>query len=183
MILTLFDKSNIFADDTTIDKTHPYPLAKDFWGIEVGKNFPAGATADILRSDQRNFFLTYYHVLDRNWTVGLNGGFRSLALADSSDKFAIFSLSNFAYRAVRLYHPLNLWVGGKWLYLMPVRDVSFPFKDYDEYQAEIGISASLMLTYVWSTDILITLRADRWRGTNTNRLHGYEVSMGSAFEL
>lgn len=160
-----------------------YELSEDFLGIELGQNFPTSATKDKLRTNRRNFFLSYYHLLHRGWAVGVNGGYRSFAVTNSDTKFALFSLSNFVYHIVPLYHPLQLWFGGKWLYLLPVKEETFPFEDYDEYNAEIGVSASMMLTYIWSKNFISTIRADRWRGTNTDRLHGYEVSIGSAWAL
>lgn len=137
--------------------------------------------AEKLNPDGRQLNVTYYHLLNKTWAVGVSTGFKAFKFKENNESFALFNISNYAYYMIRLSHPLYFWAGGRWLYLMPLKKPQFPFRRNDDFQNEIGIAASIILTYFTSTDLAFTFRMDRWRGTGTDNLHGIEVATGIAW--
>ncbi len=179
--LLIFQLTSISLAETDLDLQLPNAVDKDFLSLELTQNYPTSTMAGKLNPDSRQLHVTYYHLLNKTWAVGISAGFKSFKFKASNDSFALFNISNYAYYMIRLSHPLYLWAGGRWLYLMPIEKPQFPFRRNDDFQNEIGIAASLLLTYFTSDDLAFTFRVDRWRGTGTDNLHGIEVATGIAW--
>lgn len=183
-IFTLFllkNGASTCLASTDLELQLPGNFGEDFLSLELTQNYPTSTMAGTLKSDGRQLYLNYYHLLNRTWAVGVSGGFKAFNFKAENESFALFNLSNYAYYMIRLSHPLYLWAGGRWLYLMPLEKAVFPFQRNDNFQNEIGIAASLILTYFSTNNLALTFRVDRWRGTGTDKLHGIEVATGIAW--
>ncbi|MFW7382084.1 MAG: hypothetical protein ACOH5I_24980 [Oligoflexus sp.] len=146
-------------------------------------NFPSNAGLERFRPYQRTLGLTYSRVLNSEWVVGVSGHFKSMRRKDIDREFALLSFSNQAQYIVRLHHPLYLLFGGKWLYMVASQRARFPLVKDPDFETEIGAGLTASFAYILAEDWLLSFRLDRWRGTDTNRLHGFEVGLGLARSL
>lgn len=179
LIFMLSNYTSIFAETLDFSEDQAsIPFQKDYLIIEAISNFPVSQSLDYFRPFQRTFGLNYTHVLSREWIVGVSGQFKSMRRKDIDREFALLTFSNQAQYVVRLYHPAYLLVGGKWLYMVASQRARFPLVRDPDYETEIGAGLSATFAYILAEDWLLTLRLDRWRGTNTNRLHGFEAAIG-----
>lgn len=151
--------------------------------LEGTKNFPLQRSLERFTSYRRTLGLTYLHRLNEEWIFGIGFNFKSLRKFPEDKEFAFSSLYNLAQYVIRLYHPLYLWVGGKWLYMLPVQYARVPMVKDPEFQLEFGAAANFSLVYKATDKSLISFRVDRWRGTKTNRFHGFELALGFGYSI
>jgi hypothetical protein len=180
--LILFHSSS-FAETSEISNQPVNPFQSDYILVEALSNFPVGPALDRFRPYRRTPGVTYRHVLNRDWIVGVSLGFKSFRRKDIDREFALLSVSNQAQYVMRLYHPAYLLIGPKWLYLLASQRARFPLVRDPDYETEIGAGLTTSFAYIVGKEWLLTLRFDRWRGTKTNRLHGFEVALGLAKSL
>jgi len=171
--------TNSLADTAKFPGDQPVnPFQKEYLLVESIANFPISQSLENFRPYQRTLGITYTHVLGSEWIVGVSSQFKSMRRKDIDREFALLSFSNQAQYVIRLHHPFYLLVGGKWLYMVASQRARFPLIKDPNFETEIGAGLTASFNYILKEDWLLSLRLDRWRGTNTNRLHGFEVAMG-----
>ena len=67
--------------------------------------------------------------------------------------------------------------------MIPTQKSRFPVLKDPEFQTEIGISLSMVYLYVLNDKYTFLARLDRWRGTKTNKFHGFEAALGFQYHL
>jgi hypothetical protein len=167
------------------------PFDDAYWGFELTRNFPHARTKEKLTGGGWQPMGFYRYRLSTGWLLGAHAGFKELRLQEASasgveDGFSNLPVLSFGYeslRGVRIYHPLYLFGGGKLQYLLPATEMSFPVRRSDLYRPEFGVAAVGMIAVKPTGRWLMTLRADRWRGTATTRLQGSEYAAGILVSL
>lgn len=150
----------------------------NYIGLETINNRPYAHTARHLKALGSNYGIHFRHNLDVNWTTGLSMNFKSFFDKDQNSALSFLTLASESLYIVRIYHPLYLQVGPKVLYLLPSRTRNIPIEKVPNVETEIGAALSTNLTLVVNKHLLINGRVDRWRGTKTNRYHGFEAALG-----
>jgi hypothetical protein len=165
------------ADAVTI----PDGYSKDYLFLQITQDVPLAASQDDLRASGKfNLGLDYRHLLGTHWMVGVHYRIRSFE-RKNSQSLSILSLSNQTQRIMRLYHPFYALIGTEWSYMIPTRSLSLPLTKDPEYQTEIGVGLNASLWYYINSRLLLELRGARWRGTKTNRLHGWESTLSAGY--
>lgn len=158
------------------------PFSKDYITTEYTANYPTGNGNEYFDTGFRKLIFGYTHFLSEKWGVGLSIGFKSFKRKDIDREFALLSLSNESFYITRLYHPVYFLIGTKLLYMTPNQRSKLPPLRDPDYETEIGAGVSAKLCYI-DKSWLYWLRVDRWRGTKTNRLHGFEVGLGISYAV
>ena len=169
------------------------PFRKSYWAIELSRNFPASYSQNLFSPGGYFPTIRYLHDLNANWMTGVGGGFKMLnrrpgtAGAQLAEKFgptlAILTLSHETLYVVRLYHPTYLLLGPRLLYMLPTTAARLPFQRDPYYASEIGGAFTVQLVHLVGERGMLTFRLDRWRGTKTTLLQGFEAAMGYAVNL
>ncbi|MEY4630291.1 MAG: hypothetical protein RIQ81_411 [Pseudomonadota bacterium] len=174
--------------DSTIDN----PFDEAYWGFELTRNIPLSRSREDMTAGNWQPMVFYRYRLSTGWLLGAHAGFKELtrkAHDDGRGKFVessampVLSIGYESLRGWRLYHPVYLFGGGKFQYLLPAEKATFPLRRNEDYRAEFGIAGVLMLAVKPAGNWLITLRADRWRGTATTLLQGQEFAAGVLVNL
>ena len=158
------------------------PFGKDYLSLELAGNYPIANSQKYFSPNKRTWLLGYSHFLSRHWNVGLSLGFKSLYRDQINKELALLSVSNQSLYVIRLFHPTYLMLGTKLIYLIPNEEAGFPLAKEADFETEIGAGAVLQLSHM-SGPIIYQIRVDRWRGTKTNRLHGFELAMGISYQV
>ena len=180
MILVGSISSASYSSDRKSDPSNPFH--SDYLSLEIAGHYPVAHTQRRLSPYQNSWYLAYNHFLNQSWNVGLSVGFKSFLRKDNGQELAFFSVSNHSLYIIRLYHPTYLMVGSKIQYLTPNEKAGFPINKSPDFETEIAVAATLQLAHTQGP-IIYTFRIDRWRGTKTNRFHGFEVAMGVNYYL
>lgn len=165
------------------------PFRKNYLAVELARNYPMGNTQN--RYEPGRFFpaFSYLHDMDESWLMGLGAQFKILNKKDlapedvdpvesDSGFLGLWTVAHETLYVVRLNHPTYVLVGPKLLYLLPTRSAKIPLQRESSLASEIGGALSIGLTRVVRDKLLLTMRAERWRGTRTMKLHGFEISFG-----
>ncbi len=168
------------------------PFRKSYFAVELARNYPMGFTQN--RYEPGRYFpsFSYLHDLDEGWLMGLGAQFKLLSKKDldpadvdpvesDSGFLGLWTISHETLYVVRLNHPTYVLVGPKILYLLPTRSAKLPLQREPSLASEIGGAISIGLTRVVRDRFLLTMRAERWRGTRTMKLHGFEIAFGMAW--
>jgi hypothetical protein len=168
------------------------PFRKTYLSVEMARNYPMAFTQN--RYEPGRFFpaFAYLHDLDENWLMGLGAQFKILNKKEldpadvpegesNSGFLGLWTVSHQTMYVVRLNHPTYVLVGPKILYLLPTRSAKLPLQREPSLSSEIGGALSIGLTRVVRDHFLLTMRAERWRGTRTMKLHGFEIAFGIAY--
>lgn len=164
------------------NETLPDEYPDDYLFLQVTQDRPAEPNRDDLRAGRLSYGVSYSRYLDDNWIAGV--GYRVKSFIRKDDQaLSILTLSNHTQRIFRLYHPLYLLVGTEWSYMIPTIRVSLPIVKDPDYATEIGVGLSTALWFYLGPQVPLELKLMRWRGTKTNRLHGWEgtFSLGYSF--
>lgn len=153
------------------------PFSKDYISLEYVKNYPTSKGQEQFSPFRKTLFLGYQHFLNQQWNVGITLGFKSFSKSALEGELALLSFSNHSYYVIRIHHPTYLMLGTKLIYMTPNEQSNLPLSKDADFETEVGIGISAQLTQVIGS-YLLTLRADRWRGTKTNKLHGFELALG-----
>lgn len=186
-VFIIFQASKALGDSPNIgggyhDESNTV-FAKQYLWLEAPENFPVQNSTGRFSSYRKTPGITYLHRLSPDWLVGLSLSFKSLRKQPEDREFAFASTANIAQYVIRLYHPFYLLVGGKWLYMLPLQHARFPLVKDPEYEIEFGAAVTSSLIYRPSPKWFFSFRIDRWRGTKTNRFHGFETAIGIARAL
>jgi hypothetical protein len=136
----------------------------------------------------------YRYYLSTTWFSGIGGGYMHMIeqrkpisvdgrieLRDTSFALGRIYLEN-SY-LLRLYHPAYLSLGFRIFYLYPLQPPLLPTSRHHGYNREFGASAVAALNLFPSDEVGIHLVAERWRGVNSSRLHGFEFSLLVGYRL
>lgn len=155
------------------------PFKKNYVAVELARNYPMSFTQNGYEPGRYFPAFSYLHNLDESWIMGLGAQFKILNKKDPETGFlGLWTVSHETLYVVRLNHPTYVLVGPKILYLLPTRSAKIPLQKEPNFASEIGGGLSLGLTRVVRERFLLTMRAERWRGTRTMQLHGFEVAFG-----
>lgn len=166
------------------DSADPDPFAKSYVSIEVARNYPTSFTQNHFKAGQYHPTLGYRHNLDGTWLMGVGAQFKIFRRKNEAGEeqesrdLALWTMTHEALKVVRLDHPTYLLVGPKIHYLLPSQAARFPLAREGILPMEIGVAASMTLARLLDSGALVTIRADRWRGTRTMKLHGIEIAVG-----
>lgn len=176
----------------------PRAFAMSYAGLEFTRNYPIAFSEDEFSPGKTHLALSFRYFPDQDWMMGLAGGFRMLRAhsdvssdltGDTADtqsdskELPVFTIAHESARIIRIYHPVYLTLGARILYLAPTRQAMIPTGKSEKYQTEFG--AGLVGTVIWQTgtDRFWTLRAERWRGTGSQRYHGVEIAFGGGMSF
>lgn len=173
----------------TSDGADVNPFFKSYLSLEIARNYPVSFAQNRYDPGEYHPVLAYRHNLDSDWFMGVGGQFKILRRIDLPDEvepsrdLALLTLTHEALYVLRLDHPTYLLVGTKLHYFLPALTATLPLTRDDEMTTEIGAGLSTTLARILSGGGLVTLRADRWRGTRSLKLHGVEVALGYSHPL
>lgn len=165
------------------------PFHKSYVGFELARNYPVSFSQNRYEPGPYHPVIEYRHNLDHVWMMGVGGQFKILRRIDLADEdepsaeLCLWTVTHEALYILRLDHPTYLFVGPKMHYLLPALSAKLPVARDDALLTEIGVAASVTLARMLPSGGLVTLRADRWRGTRTLSLHGVEVAFGLSLPL
>ena len=105
-------------------------------------------------------------------------------LEGSDKELPLFTLSHEALWSVRLQHPVYLAMGPKMLWLLPSKSATLPMRRSAALGPEFGLGLAAEVQWIINKRFLLAFGAERWRGTATMRLHGFEINstLGIALE-
>ena len=158
------------------------PFHRDYVTLEVASHFPVSHSQEFLSPNKSTWYLGYNHFLSRHWNVGISVGFKSFLRNDTGKELALLSISNQSLYVIRLYHPTYLMLGTKLLYLTPNEKSRLPIIKEPDFETEIGVAGVAQITHLDGA-LLYSFRVDRWRGTKTNKFHGFELALGISYYL
>lgn len=161
----------------------PSPFQKSYLLLEATENFPVSQGLKYFSPYRRTLTVSYQHVLGAEWIVGVSANFKSFRRTDLDREFALLSFSNQTQYVIRLHHPAYLLIGTKLMYLQTAQYARLPLVREPDFETEIGAGLTASFAYILARDWVASFRVDRWRGINTNRLHGFEVAFGLARSL
>ena len=115
--------------------------------------------------------------LSENWFTGISSNFKFFQDNSFEGHVPIFSLSQEFDYLIPIYRPLYLLLGYRTIYLLPTRIANFPLQRNPDHELEIGFGATLGLWAQTGKKIGLGCEINRWRGTKTNKFHGFEVSL------
>ncbi len=158
-------------------ETIPAEYADDFIFLLANQDAPIGTSTAELKTGQAGYGFDYHYHLGEDWMVGVGYRIKSMMRKDGR-ALSFMSFTNHTQRVFRLYHPLYLLMGTEWSYLMPTSQLSFPPIKDPEYATEIAVGLNGALWFYLTPRFILELRTMRWRGTKTNRLHGWQSDIG-----
>ena len=159
-----------------------HSMTSNMFYCEIGKNFPVNKTAQNFGASL-NFSRNcgFRHPLNDKWIMGISLGFKTLRRKGSNGQLDILMLTHEAHRVFRIQHPLYLSIAAKAQYLAPTASQRIPTERDPDYETEVGAGLSATFWYKASSKWIINFRWDRWRGTKTTQLQGYETAFGASY--
>lgn len=158
-------------------ETIPIEYPDDFIFLLANHDVPIGSSTANLKTGKAGYGFDYHHLLGEDWMVGVGYRVKSMTRKDGR-ALSFINFTNHTQRVFRLYHPLYLLMGTEWSYLLPTSQVSLPPIKDPEYATEIAVGLNSSLWFFLSPRFVLELRTMRWRGTKTNRLHGWQSDIG-----
>lgn len=160
------------ADDAS------YAFGDVYIGGSLNATYPTSFSEDSFSSGGTNPGIHYRYFMHDRWVVGVSGGFKIFHTLDGAER-AFFSITQKSTRIHRIYHPAWFGIGASAMYLAPVEKATLPYTRDRDFPAQIvGVGLHTVLFYKISDTMIAHLEVERWRGTNNNRLHVFETSLG-----
>lgn len=150
--------------------------------LGYNRNFPAAISASRFETGIPHPVLSYRYFLNEKWLAGVSAQFRFFSEKNKSSDLVYAVLSQESFYMTRIYHPLYALMGWKIHYLYPARKGMFPLNRHPSYTLEIGVGCALGFLYQIHKDRSIEAKIERWRGTKTNKIHGFEFSVAYGFQ-
>jgi hypothetical protein len=148
--------------------------------LGYSKNYPISISKE-------KFAPSVYHPIigmryySENWVLGISSQFKMLKNRSNDSKEAYWTLEEeFNYR-LRLYHPLYLLIGGKTLFIYPVRAGKIPFKKREDSNSEIGVGATMSFLCLFENGSGIGVFGNVWRGTGSRKYEAREFGVHLMF--
>jgi hypothetical protein len=152
--------------------------------VEMGRTIPTfKARREFSAGHKPGKRLVYRRVLEQDWMAAIGFGFKEWNLIEFETPMSIFTVDHEIHRLIRINHPLYLAIGMRTSFMVPALNNSIPPKRYPGFDAEVGTAASLQLIGRISSHSTWNVRFERWRGTKTSRLHGYELAIGIGMDF
>jgi len=114
--------------------------------------------------------------MDDQWIMGIRGQFRMFNLEGSEEELPLFTLSHEALWSSRLHHPVYLAIGPKLLWLLPGKSATLPLRRSSALGPEFGLGLTTEIQWIINDRFILAFGVERWRGTDTMKLHGFEVT-------
>lgn len=151
--------------------------------LGYARNFPAAHARQRFRTSIPHPYLGYRYFISNDWLAGIGAQFRFLEETQSGGSLVLATISQESSYIIRVYYPLFATIGGRLLWLNPVRKGMFPLQRHPDYTLELGVAGGGGLLYHMGDEYFFELRLERWRGTRTMKLHGSEISLNIAFSF
>ena len=180
----LLASSQASAQDQLYDhaETLPTDYPDDFLFFQMTRDKPAQPNGDQLRAGRLSYGLSYSRHFGDYWIAGL--GYRVKSFIRKDDQaLSIPTISNHTRRIFRIYHPLYALIGTEWSYMIPTSRISLPLVKDTDYSTEISVGLSTSLWFFVTPHFPLEFHVLRWRGTKTNRLHGWESSLSFGYSF
>ena len=181
IIIFLVVTSAIYASDDKNLRKFPDNTDQSIL-IGYSGNYPILDSADTFGPSIYHPILGIRHVSE-NWVLGLSMHFKFLDYKSDNSKLAIWTLEEEMSYRIRLYHPVYMLTGIKFLYLYPVLGGVYPFRRRTDFSPEVGVGATVSFLYFFSPQTAFGVFADVWRGTGSRRFQGLETGVHVMFPL
>lgn len=164
-------------------------FAEQYLSLEITRNFPMSFAQNRFEPGQPHPSLGYRHRFKQNWLMGIGAQFRILQRRDvpenagNTGSLSIWTIYHETNYALRLDHPNYLLIGPRIMYLLPGKSAVLPLQRDPVLQSEIGAGISASLVRIVSDKIMLSARAERWRGTRTTIMQSLEVAFGIHYAL
>jgi len=160
----------------------PSPFASSYLTLGVARNFPVSLAEDEFSPGGSHPIVGYRHRTTGDWLMSLKAQFKMLRTRRENVEVPLFTFTHEALYVMRLEHPVYLAVGPRLLWMMPSRSAMLPMKRDGTRKTEFGLAAAAELIWVADDEFFASLGIDRWRGTDSMRLHGIEswITVGIA---
>ena len=186
MLAPILAHASVFSDKIPpyVHSPNANPFAPTYLSLELGRNYPLAFSQNSFDTGPEHPLIGYRYTLDESWLMGIGLQFKIMSRRDKSEsrELALWTIIHESLFSIRLDHPIYLLVGPKILYLLPAKTATIPLDRDNKFPVEIGAGLSASFAYV-SDSWMLTLRADRWRGTSTSKLQGLELAFGISFAL
>ncbi len=169
--------STTLADELVLPAQYP----KDYLWLYYSQNTPTSHSTDELQAHLDTFGISYQHRLKHPWIVSVGYRPQSFISKRQNTPTKLLTFFNSTQRIFRLYHPVYFTVGTEILYLVPVQKLNPPMTKDRYFATEIGIGIQSSLWYHFSEQYLLAFDLQRWRGTKTNQLHAWSLSLGIGY--
>lgn len=169
LIFFLFLDSKIYAD------LHPFN-EKNQKSLLLGytRNYPVYKSSEQYKSSIYHPLIGFRHSSE-SWILGISTQFKILKDKKTDEDLILWTVAEEFNYKIRLYHPLYILIGGKFLYLMPVKKAVYPFIKNEEHTIEIGFGATSSLLYFFKNNTALGIYTDLWRGTGSQKFEALEV--------
>ncbi len=172
---------SLLAQDTAkTAEIIPDPYPKNYTLLQVNLNQPAARSQNFFIRGKEGFGVSYSYYLARRLIVGVNFKNR-MFLKKNGQNLSLMTFGNHTQGVFRLYHPLYLLLGTEWNYMIPMADFKLPMIKDPAFTTEIGVAATASLWYFLTPSWLSEWKIQRWKGTKTSRLDGWEFSIGMGY--
>lgn len=187
-ILSIFSFKNLYAEDTSFSSIKYSHLngyfQNNYIQFGLGKSYPVGKSRELYSTGPRYFTFQFSHLHNETWLLGIKAEFkRFLSQYDEFNDLAIWSVYHKVHKLIRLYHPLYLGFGGSLSYLSANKNPNFPLEKDDKFEREVGAGIDFSFYYIINSNFILDINYDRWRGTKTTMLQGYNFSISLGYAL
>ena len=174
----------IFALSAPISQAGEFSLyERNYLGLQALQNYPIKDTAQNYETRQTTTAFIYRHVHDEDWLTEIGSSAKDFTYKQENSRLVFFTISQTSYRLIRLDVKHYLLVGGRVGYMYPVQTIGIPPKRETNHDSEVDVSLSLAYDYFVHPKGVLTLRADLWRGTSTDKFRGVEIAAGFSRQL
>ncbi len=170
------------AQDSLYDRkeTLPTDYPDDYIFAQMTRDKPAQPNKDELRAGRLSYGVSYSRHFGDYWIAGM--GYRVKSFIRKDDQaLSLLTFSNHTRRIFRLYHPLYALIGTEWAYVIPTSRISLPLVKDPDYSTDISVGLSTSLWLFITPHFPLEFHVLRWRGTKTNRLHGWESTLSLGY--
>lgn len=150
----------------------------NYLALSLNRSYPHSAMEEHLALGSLRPTLAIRYFTKGSWILGITGQTSELREKSNQQSLVLWKVAQETIYNIRIYHPFYFGVGGRIFYLLPSKGHTVPLSTDATYQTEVGISAEIMLNYYFARGWVAVLTFERWRGTGTNRMHGFEYSVG-----
>lgn len=182
-VFLLFIPNSISFAYEVLEENHPeFVFQQNLYSIGLTQNIPADKSEEYLEEGSLHPVFGFKHFNRQGWLVGVLAQFKMLKTKDDESKafreaFSILSVSQETKYGLRLYHPFYTFLGWKLAYLLPTEKGKVPIHRLKNFEAEIGFALSGSLFMFNSDKTAVSIYFDRWRGTKTRKLQGFEMGL------
>ncbi len=179
----LFIATFVSSTATATEVIDINPWRETYLQLKATRNHAVGKTESEYTSGDSTIAIGYRYTLNERWHMGVTGNFKSLTRLNDSTELALLTIGQETLFSLRIFHPHYLLIGSKLLYLLPSKSNKLPAERLSNFDAEIGLALTAQYHILINPALFLTLQIDRWRGTKTRKLNGFESSLGIGFTV